>query len=258
MKNLFRKLAKASRGLRDPLFRRALSLGVAPGYEHRAMLASLGHVGTVVDVGANVGQFALIARRCLPQARILSFEPVPDAADRFARALAGQPDVKLFRTAVGVTRTTLPIHITARADSSSLLTPALQSEVYPGTHEVGVLQVDVAPLDQVIHADDISGPALLKIDVQGYEQQVLEGCETLLQRFCWILAELSFVELYAGQTLAPEVIGWLDCRGFCLDGVYASDMSYKKGRMIQGDFLFRRKPDDQTGRAAHGGAFPCI
>ncbi len=245
MNSLLRKLAKASKGLRDPLYRRALSLGVAPSYEHRAMLASLGHVGTVVDVGANVGQFALIARRCLPQARILSFEPLPDAADRFAQALAGQAEVQLFRTALGTTRTTLPIHITARADSSSMLSPALQSEVYPGTHEVGVLQVKVARLDQVITADDIRGPALLKIDVQGYEQQVLEGCETLLPRFDWIFAELSFVELYSGQTLAPEVIGWLDRHGFCLDGVYASDMSYRKGRMIQGDFLFHRKPDDR-------------
>ncbi|MFZ1337577.1 MAG: FkbM family methyltransferase, partial [Paracoccaceae bacterium] len=93
----------------------------------------------------------------------------------------------------------------------------------------------------VIAATEILGPALLKIDVQGYEQQVLEGCETLLSRFDWVFAELSFVELYAGQTLAPEVIGWLETRGFRLDGVYVSDMSYKNGRMIQGDFLFHRK-----------------
>lgn len=241
MNDLLRKLDKASKSFRDPLFRRALRLGVAPSHEHRGMLASLGQVGTVIDVGANVGQFALMALRCLPQARVLSFEPLPEAAERFARVMEGQERVQLYRKALGAIETTLPIHVTARADSSSLLAPALQSEVYPGTHEVGILQVEVAPLDHVIAANEILGPALLKIDVQGYEQQVLEGCETLLSRFDWVFAELSFVELYAGQTLAPEVIGWLETRGFRLDGVYVSDMSYKNGRMIQGDFLFHRK-----------------
>lgn len=247
MSDILRKVGKAMKSLRDPLFRRALRAGVSPSHEHRAMLEVLGPVRTVVDVGANVGQFTLIALRTLPGATIHAFEPLPEAACQFERVTSGQDRARLHRLALGAVETTLPIHVTARADSSSLLVPTLQSEVYPGTHEVGEHTVRVMPLDRVLTPADIQGPALLKIDVQGYEMQVVEGCKSLLQQFDWIFAELSFVELYAGQALAHEVILWLSAQGFRLDGVYVSDMSYQHGRTIQGDFLFKRSSTTGAG-----------
>jgi hypothetical protein len=89
----------------------------------------------------------------------------------------------------------------------------------------------------VVHAAEIAQPALLKIDVQGYEKEVLEGVGSLLKTFAWIYVECSFMELYAGQTLAHEVITMLAKRGFRLDGVY--NLSYdRNGLAIQGDFFF--------------------
>lgn len=231
---------KAWKSLQDPNFRRALRFGVAPSHEHRDMLSSLGEVNTVVDVGANVGQFALICSSCFPKAKIHSFEPLPKARKVFLQVLEGLDQVILHPVALGEHRAELQIHVTARADSSSLLAPALQATIYPGTHEVGTEVARVVPLEDRLSRDDISSPALLKIDVQGYELQVLRGCKTLLDRFDYVFAELSFVELYAGQALAPEVIGWLDENGFVLSGCYSSSGSYLRGKMIQGDFLFRR------------------
>jgi hypothetical protein len=74
--------------------------------------------------------------------------------------------------------------------------------------------VRVLHLSDVISDHDIISPALLKIDVQGYEKQVLQGCEPPLQNFDWIFVELSFVELYKGQALAPSILAWLAERGF--------------------------------------------
>jgi FkbM family methyltransferase len=240
MKRILRKIEKSLKSLRDPIFRKALRFGVSPSHENEAMLKSLGPIVTVVDVGANVGQFALLALRYLPQAEVHSFEPLPEPSERFERVMQGQPRVHLHRCALGAAEAKTEMHVSARTDSSSLLVPALQSKIYPGTQEVGVQEVRVTRLDSCLTAADIRSPALLKIDVQGYEQPVLEGCETLLPLFDWVFAELSFVELYANQALAPEVIAWLAAKEFGLYGVYISDMSYQNGRMIQGDFLFRR------------------
>lgn len=237
---LWRKVNKAAQSLSDPLYRRALRFGVSPTHEHRTMLVSLGALRTVVDVGANVGQFALLTLRAQPGAKIHSFEPQPGAAATFKRVVAGHPDVTLHQFALGATRATLPIHITSNADSSSLLAPTLQTVVFPSSQEVGSYDVQVLPLDEVLTDGDIAEPALLKIDVQGYEQQVLEGCSPLLGKFKWLFLELSFVELYAGQVLAPQVMQWLALRGFTLAGVYADPASYRKGRMVQADFLFCR------------------
>ena len=59
---------------KDPLWLKGLSRGVAAGIEHTAVLRNL-TCETVVDVGANRGQFALAARHYFPNAEIFSFEP---------------------------------------------------------------------------------------------------------------------------------------------------------------------------------------
>jgi hypothetical protein len=116
----------------------------------------------------------------------------------------------------------------------------LQSNLFPGTEEKEQRSVSVRKLETILCREDIDQPALLKIDVQGFEKDVLEGCKTLLPCFSHIYVECSFVELYAGQALAHEVISFLDGFGFVLSGIY--NLYYdKKGVAIQGDFLFERK-----------------
>jgi FkbM family methyltransferase len=193
---------------------------------------------TVVDIGANRGQFALVARHCFPEARILSFEPLPGPSRTFQRVFAGDPSVILHPVAIGPERGETTIHLSARDDSSSLLPiSSLQNTLFPGTAEAGTATVTVGPLSDFVAAEEIEPPALLKLDVQGFELQVLRGCEDLLDRFALVYAECSFVELYLGQALADEVIAWLHERGFGLRGVY--NMTYdRRGRAIQADFLF--------------------
>ena len=95
-------------------------------------------------------------------------------------------------------------------------------------------------MEAVLSAKDIKSPALLKIDVQGFERGVLEGCKSLLASFSYVYVECSFLGLYTGQSLAPEVISFLSEFGFALCGVY--NLCYdKKGIAIQGDFLFYKK-----------------
>jgi len=232
------KLTKLIRCLSAPSYRAALSkYRVAAGVEHESMLSSLA-CRTVLDIGANRGQFALVARRLFPEAWIFSFEPLPGPAARFRAVFAGDAQVKLYEAAIGPERGETTIHISNRDDSSSLLPiTAKQDALFPGTAEIGTTTVRVGPLHDFVSEDRIESPALLKLDVQGFELQALQGCESLLQRFAYVYAECSFVELYGGQALADEVIAWLRQRGFRLRGVY--NMTYDDaGRAVQADFLF--------------------
>lgn len=130
------------------------------------------------------------------------------------------------------------MHLSARDDSSSLLEiGAAQSKHFPGTHEIGTLEVQVGPLDQFLSRDDIARPAMLKLDVQGFELQALAGCKTLLSVFDFVYCECSFVELYKNQKLAGEVTDYLRILGFQLSGIY--NPAYDRaGNCIQADFLF--------------------
>jgi FkbM family methyltransferase len=230
----FRKLAKvlANSGYRTS-FRRA---GVAAAIEHESLLKTL-DFSTIVDIGANRGQFSLVARRCFPAARIIAFEPLNPAAERFRNALHGDSLVTLHQVAIGHSKGDATMHVAAEDDSSSLLPiTELQRSLFAGTREVATATVEVDTLSGRIKDGELQSPALLKIDVQGYELAVLHGCDSLLPRFSHVYIECSFVELYAGQALAAEVIDYLSDHGFDLRGVY--NVQYDPhGCALQADLL---------------------
>ncbi len=241
MSILLGKAGKLARVLQVPLWRRALRQDrVAASVEHEAVLKLLGPLDLIVDIGANRGQFSLLARHYNPTSRIISFEPLPSPAQTYGNVFAADERVTLFQSAIGPEQGIVPIHISARDDSSSLLPISdLQAQTFSGTAEVGTTSVAVAPLSKFLQADAIVSRTLLKIDVQGFEYDALRGCESLLNRFTYIYCECSFVELYSGQQLAPAVIAWLASRGFLIKGMYNAHYN-SDGLAIQADFLFER------------------
>ena len=217
-----------------------MSYRVAAAVEHTSLLSSLA-CRTIVDVGANRGQFALVALRCQPSATIYSFEPLPEASRTLSSLFEENPAVVVHQAAVGPNRTVATMHVSRRDDSSSLLPiGSTQAAVFPGTEEASTQRVSVAPLTDFLSAQEIQQPALLKLDVQGFELLALQGCEALLSHFKYVYVECSFVELYIGQPLAKEVIDWLRARELGLAGIY-NLVCGAQGRSIQADFFFVRE-----------------
>lgn len=233
------RLLKFSQIIIDPFLFSALLKGAVAGVEHGPFLKSF-KCDCVIDVGANRGQFALIARKVFPRAYIYSFEPLAEPVMVFKKVFSKDTRVKLYPYAIGSERTTTFIHVSQEDDSSSLLPiTQAQAQLYPGTLEREMRQVKVFPLSQLIPPESISPASLLKLDVQGYELEVLKGCEDIIGKFAHAYIECSFVELYEGQVLAHQIIAWLEVRKFFLTGVY--NLSYdREGKAIQGDFFFTR------------------
>lgn len=235
--NRFNKLAHAARSIR--LTQVLLRYRVLAGAEHRHVLSRA--ITTVVDIGANRGQFSLAVRRWAPKARVIAFEPLPGPASIFERVFAGDDRVSLHQVAIGPRREQGTMHVSGKDDSSSLLPiSSAQAAMFPGTAEIATAEVRVGPLEEFVTTNEISAPAMLKLDVQGFEYEALIGCESMLARFAWVYCECSFIELYSGQRLACEVIDWLAQKGFELTGIY--NPAYDRdGQAVQGDFLFLRR-----------------
>ena len=234
---LLTRIDKLAHVLRSKELLRALVRHrVLVGAEHRHLLGP--DLSTVVDIGANRGQFSLAVREWAPRARVFAFEPLADPAARFRKVFQGDAGVILHQAAIGPEPGEAIIHVSAADDSSSLLPISkIQERLYPGTGEVRTETIRVARLADCVAPAEIVPPALLKLDVQGFELEALRGCEDLLKGFAQVYAECSFVELYAGQALADDVIAWLRARGFRLSGVF--HLGYDPGgRAVQGDFLF--------------------
>lgn len=236
---LWLRLSKFLKIVCDPFLLSALIKGVIAGVEHKSILRTLS-LDYVVDVGANRGQFALIVRKVFPSAKIISFEPLNEAADAFQRIFSDDQDVELYPFALGKEKKTSIIHVTKDDDSSSLLPVSKkQTSIFPMAVEIETREVVILPLSDIIKSQ-IPAASLLKMDVQGFELDVLKGCEGVLQKFRYLYIECSFIELYEGQPLVSDIIAWLDGRGFHIQGIH--NVYYQKdGTAVQADFLFFRE-----------------
>lgn len=219
-------------------YRRGLRHGVAASTEHHhGPLPS--NIRTVVDVGANRGQFALVARERWPDARLICFEPLPGPRARLARVLRDHPRAEIVDAAVGAASGSATIHV-SRADDSSSLLPITerQSNTFPRTDELGTMRVRTATLDEHF-PDGVARPCLLKIDVQGFELEVLRGADRLLDTIDIVLVECSFAEFYEGQAMADDVIRFAHDRGFSLTGAAAPAID-RTGVVLQLDLILTR------------------
>jgi len=213
---------------------------VAAGVEHEAV--PFGHeFATVIDVGANQGQFALFATRRFPNAALICLEPLADPRAKLSRVLAGRSDVTIFSLAASATDGLQPFHVSRATDSSSLLKPTdAMTTVFPGTEANAMIEVQAARLDATLPRT-LLRPCLLKIDVQGAELEVLRGAERLLGQVDEVYVECSLVEFYEGQPLLDDLVVHLATRGFRLRGIH-SLLRDHRGQCLQADLLFARRP----------------
>ena len=233
-------LIKLFKLIKSVLLINGLRIGTAATTEHIPILKSLNKVNTIIDIGANKGQFSLAARYVYSDATIISFEPLSGPAEIFNKVFTKDQNIVLHQSAIGPQNDKVEMHVSNREDSSSILSIGnKQSSIFPGTEESHTDEIKVAPLNYFLSKKDLIKPVFVKIDVQGYEFEVLKGSEELLEFIDHIYVECSFVELYEGQALADEVIAYLVNYSFRLKGVYNTFYD-KNGIAIQADFLFAR------------------
>lgn len=236
-----KKIYKSYKILSTPFYWKGAFCKVAAGIEHEKLLKNIPSCHLIVDVGANRGQFSLVARRFFPKALIYSFEPQPKPARLYKALFKGDPQVIFFNGGIGPIAGKFPMHVSLKDDSSSLFPIShLQNYFFPGTYKKDEILVEIGPLDYWLKNVMFHSPALLKIDVQGYELEVLRGCENLLDNFQYIYVEASFYELYMGQALADQIVDFLYSKHFRFRGIY--NLVYdSKGNSIQGDFFFEKE-----------------
>jgi FkbM family methyltransferase len=202
----------------------------------RAQLLAEGGFGVVVDVGANHGDYGAQLRRCGYNRRIVSFEPLAEPFRRLQRRAIGDASWICHQMALGTEPATLKLNIAANGGASSSFL-----DMSSGLHAmdasvryVGSQDVLVSTLDDI--ADDVIGPndrVWLKIDVQGYELQVLDGGRQALGKADGIEIEMSLVALYDGQPLMRDVLDVLQTYGFELVDLAPEYQDPVSGRVLQ-------------------------
>jgi FkbM family methyltransferase len=216
-------------------------------------LAWLG-TDTVLDVGANIGQYGAALRASGFGGRIVSCEPLPDAFAHLSRRAERDARWTALRTAVGDDTGLLEINVSANSFSSSPLPiTSAHLDAAPGSRFVSTEKVPLTTVANLVAEHGVDpARAFLKIDTQGYEGPVLDGADELLADFAAVQLELSFVALYDGQLLFAALIERLFEAGFAVYCLEAGFADPRTGRMLQCDGLFVR--NDLLPDATRGGA----
>jgi FkbM family methyltransferase len=199
-------------------------------------------VATVVDIGANTGQFSRLASELWPGARILAFEPLPECFAELQAFLDGVPGARAFEVAAGSEEGRATIHRSAFSPSSSLLAMGERhKELWPHTAAHEGVEVKVRRVDDVLADVELRPEVLVKIDVQGFERHVIAGAMGTLCAAAVVVVEVAFEPLYDGQASFDAVYTSLRGLGLEFRGFVEQVVDPGSGRAVYADALFERR-----------------
>jgi FkbM family methyltransferase len=201
-------------------------------------------IRTIIDVGANVGQFAQFARANFPDARIVAFEPLPDAVAALDELARRDSNVEVVACALGEREehSSIYLHRQHSPSSSLLKTTQHSHDLYPFTQSQAEISVPVRRLDSAVEALDrpLIPETLVKIDVQGYESHVIRGGAATIGAARACIVEVNRDSLYVGQANFEEIVALLAALGLVYSG-NLSQVHAVDGHVIYFDALFVRK-----------------
>jgi FkbM family methyltransferase len=155
-----------------------------------------------------MGQYASEIRANGYQGHILSFEPLAAAFFGLKERSLGDPAWQCILAALGSQDSSATINVSGLSEASSLLqVGAATIKACPETTVVRTETVSVRQLDKILVELGIHNRrAHLKLDVQGFEKEVLLGAKQSLSQVYSAEVELSLIELYRGQPLIGEML----------------------------------------------------
>jgi FkbM family methyltransferase len=178
--------------------------------------ALAGRAQTIFDVGGNVGQSIKTYRQLYPQARIWSFEPVPEAMAQLRNDFGSDPLVYPHQIALSDGEGTVPMHLQCGTVVSSLLKPT-----WVATRET--IEVPTTTLDEFCSTNGIDSIDILKVDVEGSEMKVFHGAREMFKRRAirLVFTEVYFRQLFDGMPLMWDQHAELLGHGFRLHRLYS-------------------------------------
>jgi FkbM family methyltransferase len=195
------------------------------------------HVDTVVDVGANQGQFGRALRAGGYGGRIESFEPATAAFALLSRATALDEAWTAHNLALGDLEGVAELAVSRNSVSSSLLRPTeAHVSAAPTAEVVGTEFVPLTTLDKC-HID--GNELFLKLDVQGYESRVIAGGSATLARCRLLQCEVSLSPTYEDGADWLSLLLIVNKLGFRPIAVYPG-LTAEDKRQLQVDMLFER------------------
>jgi FkbM family methyltransferase len=218
------------------------------GQHLREVLAKY-RIDTIVDVGANEGQFGAMMRSLGFKGDIHSFEPVKLTYEMLTKAATRDPRWTAHNLALGKAPGRLVMNVSEGSVFSSALRPndygaAKFNDIKVQRQE----EVEVSTLDHFIehHLSNKERRIFLKMDTQGYDLEVFAGATASLDKICCLLSELSLIPIYDGMTDYLQALAAYQHKGFSVSGFFPVNRSDDLA-LIEADCVMVRAASRKSG-----------
>jgi len=198
-------------------------------------LAELPSVHSIVDVGVGYGTPELY--RWFPTAQLILIEPNPKFHETLRENVLGEREGVLYTTAAGSAEAEAELQL-AGTKTSFLTRTALTA--LSDRNEMESARVAIQPLDRIIEDEPLPRPALLKIDTEGYEMEVLRGAAETLARMDYVLAEVSVMKRFEQSYEFLDLCNYMAEHGFGIDYLLTANRNNQDVIPFV-DILFKRQ-----------------
>ncbi|MDA8743861.1 FkbM family methyltransferase [Rubripirellula amarantea] len=192
----------------------------------------------VVDGGANRGQFSRAISQYFPNAKVVAFEPLPEMVATLHRNLGDLPNVTVVQKALGKTDGKMVFNEYSDTQCSSFLDGVPDNALLGSAQVVNRIEVEVCRLDTHFQGVDFGKPALLKLDLQGFEEPAIQGAGQRLHDFQYVLVECPLLRAYEGEASFGELTVLMTNAGYETIGFL--NVASRDGTIVQVDSLFAK------------------
>lgn len=196
-------------------------------------------ITSLIDVGANVGQFGIDIRRNGFNGLIVSYEPVQEIYQELSQTIKRYQPWKAFQMGLGATESELMINVSGNSglSSSILEMGSLHLQNFPDSATVAKQRISISTIDKQLEAIGLKPQEImLKLDVQGFEDEVLKGASKSLSNIPFCYLEVSIYPLYEGEKPFLPILIELSNHGHEVIDVFRG-IKAKDGRLLQLDIL---------------------
>jgi len=197
-------------------------------------------VDTVIDVGANEGQYGRLLRAAGFRGRIVSFEPLPQTFEVLLSVSRRDRQWDCHQLAIGDRNDVGEMSVSQCSVFSSFLPiRSFVHDIQPPSRTIGRERVQTRTLDSIFPELRLDGQIVwLKSDTQGFELQVLRGADRSLARFRAIQLEMSIRALYDNQPTIETMLRYMWERGFVLSALLQGFADEKRWELMEVDGIF--------------------
>jgi FkbM family methyltransferase len=194
-----------------------LSLGAKQIWVDLSPIFSTVSINNIAYIGANDGQIAMSIDEAFPKRHFYLIEPVPSTFQKLLSNVSSRQNMKCFNMAVGAKEEALDMFVDDFSPASSLLPYEDRAiKEFPFLGKGHVINVQVKPLDEILQSCGACQIDMIIMDVQGYEDKVLQGARETLHTCKAIISELSLQYLYVESSMFDSVYQTLSRQGFSL------------------------------------------